>query len=227
MLFRGSFVGQASGSSGGITASRNRYGAYLRSRSVPVNPSSTRQQIVRANFASIAAAWAGLSSASREAWASYADQTPVVNKLGDTVLLSGQAMYQGVNSFLLTVGGSTVGTPPTTPGLSTLGAITSVTLAEGSDFSLTVATTGNTATAHWLVQYGPSVSPGVSYFKGPFSQFAVIDTVAATGPSAEVITFSSGRWGVPAASEIRPLRIKGVDGEGKLSNAWFGFVTIT
>ena len=88
----------ASGSMGGITASRNRYGAYFRARVVPVNPNSTDQNAVRQALSALVAVWhAALTQAQRDGWTAYANATPVVNKLGASVTLTGQAMFTRCN----------------------------------------------------------------------------------------------------------------------------------
>ena len=50
MLFKPTIVASLSGSLGGITASHNRFGAYLRERVIPVNPGTQPQVIVRNAF---------------------------------------------------------------------------------------------------------------------------------------------------------------------------------
>lgn len=91
MLFTpGIAVSEARGSSGGITASRNRFGMYFRSRSVPVNPSSSYQQDVRNIFKALSAGYqVALTPLQRQAWDLYGDNTAWLNKLGQTVYLTG------------------------------------------------------------------------------------------------------------------------------------------
>jgi len=99
LLIRMGMGGQLSGSVGGVVASRNAGGAYLRNRTVPVNPNSLRQQQSRLGFAASAIAWRALTAAQRAGWDSYAVATPVLNRLGENITISGLAMYVRTNAF--------------------------------------------------------------------------------------------------------------------------------
>lgn len=81
---------QRSGSIGGTTWSHNRNGAYIRARSVPVNPNTARQVAVRNAVRSIAIAWdIILTQALRDAWDVYAANVSWTNKFGDAINLTG------------------------------------------------------------------------------------------------------------------------------------------
>ena len=57
-----------SGSYQGITSSRNRFGQYVRTRAMPVQPRTTFQLNQRARLSTNAAAWRALSDAQRAGW---------------------------------------------------------------------------------------------------------------------------------------------------------------
>lgn len=81
---------QMSGSEGGDTYSHNRFGAYRRSRSVPVNPNTDRQVAVRNAVRSLTIAWANtLTQVQRDAWDAYAATVTWLNHLGQSVHLTG------------------------------------------------------------------------------------------------------------------------------------------
>ena len=85
---------QKSGSTGGTTHSRNRFGAYQRSRSMPVNPNTARQVAVRNAVRSLAINWQiALTQVQRDAWESYAASVSWTNKLGQSVNLTGLNHY--------------------------------------------------------------------------------------------------------------------------------------
>ena len=93
-IFKSHIVASASGSVGGVTYSRNRFGMYIRSRSMPVNPNTSRQQAVRSVMTEVVEYWNSiLTAAQRAAWDTYAANVPVINKLGDTVRLTGFNMW--------------------------------------------------------------------------------------------------------------------------------------
>jgi len=98
-------VSEARGSMAGLTASRNHYGQYFKGKSSPVNPSSSRQQAVRASFADLAGDWNELlSPAQRTAWNLYGSQVVFTNPLGQQYVLTGYSHYQRSNGARLAAG---------------------------------------------------------------------------------------------------------------------------
>lgn len=81
------------GSVGSLTYSRNRYGAYVRNRTKPVNPNSAAQNAYRSNFRAAVAAWQDLTYAQRSAWDAWAAATPWLNAAGESISLTGQAAW--------------------------------------------------------------------------------------------------------------------------------------
>lgn len=83
-------IAQISGSIAGTVFSHNRYGPYVRTRAIPVNPNSPAQQAVRADLAYLVAEWHDtLSVAQRAAWAVYATAIAMSNRLGETIYITG------------------------------------------------------------------------------------------------------------------------------------------
>ena len=77
MKFIGTISTEMSGSLGGITASRNRGGAYFRQRVTPTNPNSTKQSQVRTIVQFLSDYWTNtLTQPQRDAWDNYNLQTP-------------------------------------------------------------------------------------------------------------------------------------------------------
>lgn len=222
MLIRFGLGGQLSGSVGGVVAARNKGGQYLRNRSVPTNPNSVQQQRVRMGFGSVAIAWQSLTDGQRLSWNGYASETPLVNSLGESITVSGFNMFLRTNSFLAAVdAGVVAGGAPPSPGLSSLGALDS---AEASVATgLTVAFTGSTAGGLVLASYGPPVSDGVSYFRGPFSLFSIAATLTAlAGGAAQMAgdppASGAGRYGGLVLGQRRFFRIRSIDSDGRVSN---------
>lgn len=85
---------QVSGSIGGTTYSRNRYGAYKRNRSVPVNPNTDRQVQIRNFVKNLTIVWQNtLTQDQRDAWDEYAANVDWKNRLGQNVNLTGLNHY--------------------------------------------------------------------------------------------------------------------------------------
>ena len=98
----GGGVLDARGSIGGQTASRNRFGNYLRARTTPVNPRSSKQNKVRAVVQYLAQYWSNtLTQAQRDGWEVYAAAITRTNKLGAQIKLTGFNHFIRSNTPLL------------------------------------------------------------------------------------------------------------------------------
>jgi hypothetical protein len=104
-----------SGSESEKTASRNRFGQYLRKRATPVQPRTARQIAARERLATLSAAWSTLSDAQRAQWDVYAASHPRTDSLGSTITLTGHQMFVGFNCALLNAGLNTIVVPPAGP----------------------------------------------------------------------------------------------------------------
>lgn len=220
MLIRTGLGGQLSGSVGGVTASHNRYGQYLRNRTVPVNPNTDRQQTVRQCFADCSIAWRGLTNAEREAWNAYAAGTPTLNRLGETVTLTGQAMFVRTNTWITSMyGGDPILTAPPSPGLASL--VSGELQLDQSSNSLTTTLEGSGLDIV-AVQIGIPISAGVRFYRSPFVLAGAVDGLS---PGTQAITLA-GTFAALVIGQRRPIRIVGMDAQGRLSNAVEGIATV-
>ena len=172
MLFKSAIVTAASGSIGGITASHNRGGQYLRARTIPVNPGSVFQQTVRDAVISLSAKWGELLTvAQRTAWEVYADSVPIPNALGDPRILTGMAMYVRSNVPRIQ---ALLPRVDDAPQIFNLGDVTGPTYAGLTP--PTAATIGFDAQDDWaneddsamLVYFSPPKMQSINYYKGPY-----------------------------------------------------------
>ena len=105
----------ARGSIGGQTASRNRFGNYLRARITPVNPQSARQNVIRAAIQNLSQRWSSvLTALQRAQWEVYAAAIVRQNKLGAQIKLTGFNHYIRSNSIRLQQADNTIGDGPGT-----------------------------------------------------------------------------------------------------------------
>lgn len=170
--FRGTHLTDASGSLVGVTYSHNRGGAYTRGRTVPVNPNTVQQQLIRSLFAGVQSSWSALSAAQRSAWDSYALATPITNSLGASVNVGGKGMFTRGNVPRLQALLTQVSAGPVISGLPALTApgITSITASTG------IMITTFTNTDSWATAVGGALlvfmsrpqSPTINGFKGPY-----------------------------------------------------------
>src|SRR5262245_19695372 len=104
-----------SGSYQGITSSRNRFGQYVRTRAIPVQPRTTPQGRVRGQFAIFATQWRGLTDAERAAWEGMARNYRVTDSLGQSNPLNGFGFFVSANQVSVAAGNGPFGTAaPTT-----------------------------------------------------------------------------------------------------------------
>jgi len=228
MLIRMGMGGQLSGSVGGVVASHNKGGAYLRNRSVPTNPRTNLQQSVRAAFASAALGWKALTSAERTGWEGYASATPVTNRLGESITLSGFNMYVRAAAFFIGANNAAVATPPAFPGLASLGdlfVVTSFSAANG----ITVDGVGAGVDGPFQIAIGPALSAGVSSFGGPFSSFLLSlsgESLSDIESVATAANVSPLRYGPPVQGQRRAVRVAAAAADGRLSEVFQTIVTV-
>lgn len=208
---------QRSGKQGGIVWSHNAAGPYVRARSIPVNPNTDRQVAVRNSVRSIAIAWElTLTQAQRDAWDTYAANVSWVNRLGQTITLS------GLNHFIRS------NTPRVTSGIARLDAapvIFDIAAAEGA-----LAATASEATqdltidgdplADWVGEadawqwyyMGLPQNASRKFFGGPWR---LLTAVPGAGPPPFPVVIA-GAWPFAEGQRIW-LRSRIARGDGRLS----------
>jgi hypothetical protein len=108
----GALVVAGSGKIGGQVASRNRAGAYLRTKSTPINPQTASQSAVRSRLASISQSWRDLTAAQRAAWNGSVSNFQKTDVFGDLRNPTGFNLYQRLNNNLVTIGKTEIQVPP-------------------------------------------------------------------------------------------------------------------
>jgi len=225
MLIRMGMGGQLSGSVGGVVASHNKGGQYLRNRSVPVNPNSAAQQAVRATFSAAALSWSDLTTVQREAWEAYAVETPVLNRLGESITVSGFNMYCRAASFVNRVAPATsVAAAPATPGLISLGPDLTVVLSAAD--GITITDPAAEANGVFIVQVGPPVSFGVKFFRAPFTAYVTGANLFAASGVDQAVNVSPLRYGPLVFLQRRFFRIRAASSTFKLSNTFEGVALV-
>ena len=177
------------GSVGGNTFSRNRYGNYVRSRTKPVDPKSTRQLAARNNIQALTQSWnASLTEAQRAAWALYAENVNVLNALGETISLSGYNMFIRSNAILLGASQSEVHDGPTVFELATSDPSFAVSISEATqNASVTFDNTmdwANEDDAYMVIYQGQPRQATRNFFNGNKRVLGVIEGNATTPPTS-------------------------------------------
>lgn len=111
----GALAQDVRGSLNGTTFSRNKGGAYARTKVSPVNPFSPYSANSRQAFKAVAQAWAQtLNDSDRAQWIAFAALHPFINVFGDSITLSGIAFYQAAMKRLQQLGFPIFNDPPAT-----------------------------------------------------------------------------------------------------------------
>jgi len=93
----GGGISAMSGKMAGNVFARNKGGAYVRNWVKPTNPATTKQQNQRNTLSLKSAAWRGLTDGQRDSWKSWADDNPVLDRLGASIVLTGAQSYTKIN----------------------------------------------------------------------------------------------------------------------------------
>lgn len=218
MKFKSSVYTQVSGSLGGITYSHNRGGLYARARSIPTNPSSTAQQLVRAAFTELVSAWSDELDASEiSGWETYAANVPVTDAFGDPLTLTGQQMYIRCNTPRLYVGLPRVDSGPTemTTGVPQQWTALSAS-ATTNQVTFTIPALGAWADeddSAMIIQVMRPQSGQRNFLGGPWRLAGIVEGDSVTPPSSFVATspflFSVGQQ--------VPVRVRVSRADGRLS----------
>lgn len=170
----GGGITQMSGSIAGNVHARNRFGNYIRPRTKPVNPKSSRQMGARILVMMLAEQWreSPMTDAIRTAWGTYAAAIGWLNKLGETVTLTGFNHFIRSNAALITAGGSLVTAAPTVLGLPPADPTFACTGSAATNLISVVFDTNfdwvGEDSAYFSVEQGQPQSSSRNFFGGPY-----------------------------------------------------------
>ena len=169
----------SSGSYQSLTFSRNRFGQYVRTRAVPVDPSSTFQQAVRARLATAAQTWRTLTATQREGWAALGEQITRNDSLGQTYSLTGFQCYVQIANNRAAAGDAVVTDAPAhlppNPIISVTPTITA------ASYSVAFTPTPLAASERIFISASPQRSAG-RLFEGDY-RLILVSAAAGTSPT--------------------------------------------
>ena len=185
-----------SGSVAGVTSSRNRNGQYRRSRSIPVNPASAAQGVVRGRMSVNSAAWRTLTDAQRAGWTDLGLSMTRTDSLGQSYTLTGFQAYCSVNNNLLAGAEAVLSAAPAIVTPSSLATVT-ITSAAGT-LSIAYTATPLPANTHLAIFASPQRSPGRA-FEGDFRLLA--ETAAAAASPYNALAAYTAKFGAPIVGQ--------------------------
>jgi len=205
----GSLVTDGRGKIGGHVASKNRGGAYLRTKVSPVNPQTAFQSVVRVLLTALSQAWRSLTSVQRAAWNSAVENFKGTNVFGDIKTPSGLNLFVRLNSNIELAGGTRITEPPvlsSSPSDLTISAAA----AEGAGtFAVTFGPSPVPADTAYVIEATPQVSQGKSFVKNLFRMVQVFPAADTTPTS--IFTAYTDRFGSLVAGQKIVLRAYSVD----------------
>lgn len=190
----GALVVDGRGKIGGHVASKNRAGAYLRTKVTPVNPQTGYQGQVRNLFTTLSQGWRGLTQAQRDAWNAAVSDYARTDIFGDLKNPTGFNLYQRLNNNLNSIEEATIASPPLPEAVGEIVA-TSLTAEDGTvaqslSVALAAAVPANTTVKVFAT--APQ-SAGRSFVKSQYRQIGTL-AAAATSP-ADILAMYQARFG--------------------------------
>lgn len=177
----------------GHVASKNRSGAYVRTKVTPTNPQTSFQLGARNLLTTLSQGWRALTQAQRDAWDAAVADFAKTDVFGDLRNPTGKNLYTRLNINLQNVGEAVISDPPLPSGG---GAVICGAVAVTNGGAKTVAYTGATTGHKIQVWATPGVSPGKKFIKNDLRLIATFDGAAAS--PFDMATAYEARFGEPA-----------------------------
>lgn len=185
-------IGQMSGRIAGNVFSHNKGGNYVRVGTIPTNPRTARQTVIRAAMAFLTDRWANtLTAGQRTAWNLYASNVTVLNRLGESINLSGFNHYIRSNIIRKQVALAIIDDGPVVFEIPAQDPTYAITATEAGQ---TISTTFDNGMdwadedgAFMIGYQGIPQNPQRNFFNGPWQAFMVISGVNGAPPASPAV----------------------------------------
>lgn len=204
----GSLVTDGRGKIGGHVASKNRGGAYLRTKVTPSNPQTVAQSLVRGILTFFAQAWRSLTEAQRTAWNEAVDSFTSTDIFGDIKKPSGENLYVKLNANLAEAQLPSINTPPLPAEVIPPGPSSGAAAQTGQSFDVNFQTSPVPANTRFIVKATEQMSPGINYMKGRYRTVQILQTGNASPfdiSAAYIAKFGALVAGQKIGIEITPI----------------------
>lgn len=229
-----------SGSIGSTTASRNRFGPYLRTKAIPINPNTVRQQTIRALFATMVNVWTNtLTQLERDNWDLWAANTTILGKDGSPINITGQNAYVRYNVIRRQIGGIRVDTAPLAFNngnpVTDFIAIDGLESGElqidlpGTNMNNSVIVSGGASDdADIAIYLGGPINFSRTFFKGPYQLADTLELLDAATNSSWATVLTAMTQAIDVADlQFRSVRFRVVYDDGRLSEKFEALAQVT
>lgn len=221
----GPAVGQVSGRVGGTVFSHNRGGAYMRNGVIPTASNTPAAILAKARVTAVSRQWASLTDDQQTAWKTWAQNNPVVNRLGSPTTLAGHMAYMQLNNRLTQAGDTNLTLPPVDPAPAPL--LTFSLVADVSDDTCVLTFTGTPLGAGLKLWLNAAVvdGAGIKYFRNLLKLITISAAAQATG--LDVKAALQDRFGSMIAGQVIHATAQVFDSaSGLLSGPLYASTTI-
>jgi hypothetical protein len=193
----GALVIAGSGKIGGHVASKNKGGAYLRTKVTPSNPQTVAQSNARNILATLSTQWSGLSDSQRQSFNDAVADFSTTDIFGDLRNPSGINLYVKLNANLINTGQAQLTSAPSKIGIP-YSEISSV-AGDVSGNALTVAFADDALDGQQvLIRATAPQTQGTSFVK---NKLRVIGSFAVDVDSVDIYSAYVAKFGAPSAND--------------------------
>lgn len=207
---------------GGQVFSKNRAGAYIRTKVTPVNPKTALQMASRQLLGALSSAWSGLTNAQRDAWNASVDEWQKTDIFGDLRKPTGKNLFTGLNKNRVDIGGVAQDLPPEKVEIPVIALFRPEFAMTDEELSVGISTVPVGMALQ--ISATPPMSQGTTFAK---NQLRVIGSVpAGSVDTKEVFAMYSDRFGAPVIGQniqvaVRYIALTGQAGVQLIEKAIF------
>lgn len=176
----------------GSVFSRNRGGAYVRTKVTPLNPQTSAQVGARALLTALAQGFRSLTQEEIAAWNSAVNQWATTDIFGDVVNPTGLALYVRLNANIQNAGGDLITTPPSPVGATAITALALSADAAATTYDVNFGPSTVPAFHSMYLESTSMLSPGINNANSRFRAIAVVaasETAPYNGYAAQTAKF--------------------------------------
>ncbi len=207
----GAIVVAGSGKVGGHVFSKNRGGAYMRTKVTPNNPQTVAQQNARALLSSLSTQWAELTDAQRLSWNGAVTDYATTDIFGDLKNPSGFNLFVKLNANLSNAGLAAVLVAPAKGEVPFSIVVNASASVAAEEFNIDFAEASYNGVAV-LVSATPSLSQGKTNVNSEFRGIGVFTPASA---SMDIWDAYVAKFGVPPVGANVSIRVEPVIATGQ------------